>query len=118
MPQIVRTTNDVIVNALYLTGELGVDETPDAFMLKTGLEIINEIIDQLTFDSIYIPFLTTLDHTFTVGQATYSISDMMPADITADRVVDLSFATYTVPADSSTNLIYPMRIISKAEYYG
>lgn len=98
MPQVVRTTNDVIVNALYLIGELGVGETPDAFMLKTGLELLNELLDKFSSDSIYIPYLTTLDHTFIVGKDTYSISDMIiGTDITADRVVDLSFANYTVP---------------------
>lgn len=99
MAQVVRTTNDVIVNSLYLLGELGVGETPDAFMLKTGLELINELLDKFSSDSIYIPFLTTLDHQFTVGQDTYSISDMiLGTSITADRVVDLTFANYTVPA--------------------
>lgn len=98
MAQIVRTTNDVIVNSLYLLGELGVGETPDAFMLKTGLELINELLDKFASDSIYIPYLTTLDHTFIVGKDTYSISDMIiGTDITADRVVDLCFANYTVP---------------------
>lgn len=118
MPQVVRTTNDVIVNSLFLLGELGVGETPDAFMLKTGLDLINELLDKFSSDSIYIPFLTTLNHVFTVGQDTYSISDMIVgADITADRVVDLSFANYTVPTTGDTNLIYPMRIINKATYY-
>lgn len=122
MAQVVRTTNDLIVNSLYLLGELGVGETPDAFMLSTGLELINELLDKFSADSIYIPFLTTIDHTFIVGKDTYSISDMIiGTDITADRVVDLTFANYTVPgtginqqsnpitfnltADSTTNLI-------------
>lgn len=118
MPQIVPTTNDLIVDSLYLIGELGVDETPDAYMLKTGLILINELLAKFASDSVYIPFLTTLDYTFTTGQPTYSISDMMPADITADRIVDLSFANYEVPTSGGTRLVYPMRIINKAEYYG
>ena len=117
MAQVVRTTNDVIVNALYLTGELGVGETPDAFMLTTGLELINEILDQLSSDSIYVPYLTTLSFDFVPGQATYSISDMVAADVTADRIVDLSFANYQLPSSDATALVYPLIIISKAEYY-
>lgn len=122
MAQIVRTTNELIVNALYLTGELGVNETPDAFMLKTGLDLLNELLDKFSSDSIYIPFLTTLNHQFIVGKDTYSISDMiLGTDIVADRIVDLSFANYVVPgtgvnqyanpvtfnftADNTTNLI-------------
>ncbi len=118
MPQVVRTTNDVIINSLYLLGELGVGETADSFMLSTGLDLINELLDKFAADSIYIPYLTTLDFTFVVGQDTYSISDMQPADITADRVVDLSLATYTVPTSGDTRLVYPLRIINKATYYG
>lgn len=98
MAQVVRTTNDVIVNSLYLLGELGVDETPDAFMLSTGLDLINELLDKFSADSIYVPYLTTLQSQFVVGQDTYSISDMiLGTNITADRIVDLSFANYVVP---------------------
>lgn len=98
MPQLTRTTNDVIINSLYLLGELGVGETPDAFMLSTGIELINELLDKFSSDSIYIPFLTTLASQFVVGQDTYSISDMiLGTNIVADRIVDLSFANYTVP---------------------
>ena len=98
MPQVVRTTNDLIVNSLYMLGELGVGETPDAFMLSTGLELINELLDKFSSDSIYIPYLTSINSQFVVGQDTYSISDMMPANITQDRIVDLTFANYTVPS--------------------
>lgn len=122
MPQVVRTTNDVIINSLYLIGELGVGETPDAFMLSTGLDLINELLDKFSSDSIYIPYLTTLPYQFIVGQDTYSISDMiLGTNIIADRVVDLTFANYTVPgvgfnqssnpitfnftADTTTNLL-------------
>lgn len=122
MAQVVRTTNDVIINALYLLGELGVGEVPDAFMLSTGLDLLNELLDKFSSDSIYIPFLTTLNHTFIVGKDTYAISDIIAGtDIVADRVVDLSFANYVVPgtgvnqhsnpitfnftADLATNLI-------------
>ena len=98
MPQFSVTTNDIIVNSLYLIGELGVGETPDGYMLKTGLELINEILNKFSADSIYIPYLTTLNSTFIVGKDTYSISDIvLGTDIVADRVVDLSFANYTVP---------------------
>lgn len=117
MPQVIRNTSDIIVNALYLIGELGVGETPDAFMLTTGLELINELLDKFSSDSIYIPFLTPISSTFVVGQNTYSISDMIPANITADRVVDLSFANYTVNQQASEPIVYPLRVINKATYY-
>ena len=120
MAQITRTTNELIINSLYLIGELGVGEVPDSFMLSSGLELINELIDKFASDSIYIPFLTELSFNMVAHQATYSISDMAAAgivDITANRVVDLSFANYTVPS-AGQGIIYPLKIINKAQYYG
>lgn len=117
MSQVVKTTNQLIINSLYLLGELGVGETPDAFMLSSGLELINELLDKFAADSIYIPYLTEVAFDMVAGQATYSISDMVPADVVADRVVDLSFANYTVPS-SGQGIIYPLQIINKAQYFG
>jgi hypothetical protein len=108
MPQVTRTTNDLIVNSLYLLGELAVGETPDNFMLLTGLELINELLDKFASDSIYIPFLTTIDFNFVVGIDTYSISDMITADISSDRVVDLTFANYFVPANGQPSGALPI----------
>lgn len=117
MAQIVRTTNELIINALYLLGELGIGETPDSFMLSSGLELINELINKFSADSIYIPFLSTINWTMVAGQATYTIGNLSSNDIVADRVVDLSFANYTVPS-SGQGIIYPLQIITKSEYYG
>jgi len=116
MTQVTRTTNDLIINSLYLLGELGVGEAPDSFMLSSGLEILNEILDGFDADSIYVPYLTTLNFTMVVGQDTYSISDIVPADINADRVVDLQFANYIVQPLASEPIVYPLRIINKATY--
>lgn len=108
MPQVTRTTNDVIINSLYLIGELGVGETPDGFMLQTGIELINELLEKFAADSIYIPYLTTINFNFVVGKDTYSISDIFPADITQDRLVDLSFANYFVPANGNPTGALPI----------
>lgn len=117
MAQVIKTTNELIINSLYLLGELGVGETPDGFMLSSGLELINELLAKFTSDSIYIPYLTELEFTLVAEQPTYSISNIVTADVTANRVVDLSFANYTVPS-SDQGIIYPLQIINKAQYYG
>lgn len=117
MTQITRTVNELIINSLYLIGELGVGETPDAFMLSSGLELVNELLAKFTSDSIYIPFLTELSFNMVAGQRTYSISNIVSADVVANRIVDLSFANYTVPS-AGQGIIYPLQIINKAQYYG
>ncbi len=120
MPQITKTVNELIINSLYLVGELGVGEPVDNFMLSTGLDIINELLAQFAEDSIYIPYLTELAFNFVAQQATYSISDIIPAnqvDVVSNRIVDLSYANYTVPS-AGQGIIYPLQIINKAQYYG
>ncbi len=117
MTQVTRTTNELIINALYLTGELGVGEPADSFMLSSGLELINELIDKFASDSIYIPYLKELSFTMVANQASYTVSDMVVADVTSNRIVDLSFANYTVPS-AGQGIIYPLQIINKAQYYG
>ncbi len=113
MSQVTRTTNELIVNSLYMLGELGVGETPNAFMLSTGLELINELLDKFSNDSIYIPFLTTVNFNMVPGQSEYTLSTLTGADVNSDRVVDLSMANYTI------NFInYPIKIVDKAQYYG
>ena len=117
MGQVTLTTNQLIINSLYLLGELGVGETPDAFMISSGIELINELLNKFTADSIFIPFLTEISFNMVAEQATYSISDMVTADVDANRIIDLSFANYTVPS-AGQGIIYPLQIINKAQYYG
>ncbi len=117
MAQVTKTVNQLIINSLYLLGELGVDEPVDSFMLSTGLDLINELLTKFASDSIYIPFLTELAFDLVAGQATYSISDVVTSNVTANRIVDLSFANYTVPS-AGQGIIYPLKIINKAQYYG
>lgn len=116
MPQLVRTVNAVIVNALYLTGELGVGEAPDSFMLSSGLDFLNEILDRFNGNGIEIPYLTEIPAEFVQGKNTYSISDMIPADIVQNRIVDLVFANYIIPNNGSNSLNYPLRVVDKNTY--
>lgn len=117
MTQIIKTTNELIINSLYLLGELGVGETPDSFMLSSGLDLVNELLAKFDSDSIYIPFLTEISFDLIAGQPTYSITDMEVGDVISNRIVDLSFANYTVPS-AGQGIIYPLQIINKAQYYG
>jgi hypothetical protein len=117
MVQIVRTINELIINSLYLIGELGVGEPADSFMLSSGLELTNELLAQFALDSIYIPYLTEVPFNMIVGQATYTVSDMiLPVDVPFSEIVDLSFANYTVPS-AGQGIIYPLQIITKSQYY-
>lgn len=117
MAQLVRTTNDLIVNSLYLLGELAVGEQPDNFMLVTGLDLINELLEKFTLDSIYIPYVDTVEFTMVPGQEVYTVSDMVTADVTSNRIVDLYLANYTVPTTGDTTLNYQIKIINESQFY-
>lgn len=116
MTQVNNNVEQLITNSLYLLGELGTNETPDSFMLSTGLDLVNELLNKFASDSIYIPYLTTLSFTMVPGQSEYNVSNIITADISADRIVDLSFANYTVPS-AGQGVVYPLRIISKSQFY-
>lgn len=117
MPQLVRTTNDLINSALYLLGELGVGEVPDAFMLTTGLEIINEILDSLSAAKIYIPYTSSINFTLTPNKSVYTISDMTTADINTNRWVGIDYASINVVTTTPNTLILPLTILTDTQYY-
>ncbi len=112
MSQLPRTTNDLIVQSLFLLGELGTDEQADAFMLSTGLFILNALLAQFTANSIYVPFIQDISFTLIVGQGTYSVSDIVTSDLTFNRIVSLEYANFNVDT-----IVYPLKIINKSEYY-
>lgn len=117
MAQIIRSVNEVINNALFLIGELATNETPDAFMLASGLEIINSILDKCNADSIYIPYLTTINFNMVPEQGDYIISNMVVVtDVQENRIVDLSFANYSLTDPVNQTIVYPLKIINKAQF--
>jgi hypothetical protein len=111
-----KTTNDVIISALYLIGELGVDETPDAFMLSTGLELINELLSKFSASGIYIPFVRDMSGTFTAGKSVYSISNTLPADIINNPIVDLIFVNFSLPS-GMPSITYPIKVVDQSDFY-
>lgn len=117
MPQLIRTTNDLITDSLRLLGELGVEEQVDAYMLSTGLTILNEILDSFSVDTIYIPYLTSINFTMVPNQAVYSFSDMQTANVVTNRIVSLEYCNYTVTTDPTISVNYPVRIVNDASYY-
>jgi len=115
--QIIPTTTDLIVDSLFLIGELAVTETPDAFMLRTGLQLINATLNMWSADSIYIPYLKKLNFTFTPGKDVYLVGNGPGVDIVSDRVVDLTFANYFLPTAGDTQLSYPIQVITRTQYF-
>lgn len=110
MPQTPRTTNDIIVRALNLIGELSPDEIPSGSQVTEGLYYLNDLFDYLSSAGIYIPFVRQLTFTMTVGKSDYSFSNNFPADIFSERIVEVDYVT--VQRDSSS---FPVRIVKRAD---
>jgi len=97
-----------------MSGELGVGEVIDSFMVNTSLYCLNDMLNQFSASSIYIPFLKVLTFNIQPNQEIYSVSDIVPSDIHTDRILDLVFANFTV----NGNITYPLRILTKAQFFG
>lgn len=112
MSQAPRTTNDLIVYAGRLIGELGVDEEPDATMGQTGIFVLNALLSQFSANSIYVPFIQDLGFTMVVGQDVYSVSNIVTSDLNFDRIISLEYANFNVDS-----IVYPLKVINKSEYF-
>lgn len=114
MSQVERTTNDLIDAAYRFLGELGEDEPVSGTMTERGLYILNELIDQFSVSEIYVPYVEKINFTLVQGQGTYTVSNVLGQvpDITANRIVGLDYANYTVDS-----IVYPLIIINKSQYY-
>lgn len=109
MAQDSRTVNDIINNALYLIAAISPDRIPPASMVSRGLYLLNDMLDSFSSLGVYIPYIKTLDFTMVPNQGTYSISNIVPADIVANRIVELDFVTVTVQEVS-----YPVNVVDRA----
>lgn len=117
MTQLVRTTNELIVNSLYLIGELAVGESPDAFMISSGLEIINELLDKFSMSGIYIPYITSVTFNFVAGRGTYSVSDMIAnPNVSSNRIVSIENGYYDVPTTGAASVRYYLSEVTEGQF--
>lgn len=118
MTQLVRSTNEVIADALYLLSELGESEPLSGFMIKTGVSLINELFEKFTLDSIYIPYFNSLTFNFVIGQGEYTLSDMITSpDVSTNRVISVSNAFFKTPASGSNAVVYTMTQLNETNFY-
>lgn len=112
MPQINRTTNDLIVNALQLIGEISPDEIPSSAVVAKCLYLLNDLLDYFSVKGILIPFINELTFNITAGKSDYTISNATSADVIGERIVELDYVTLVSNASA-----YPCRIINRSQLY-
>lgn len=109
MTQDTRTTNDIINNAFYFLGEVTPDVIPSASLVARGLFLLNNILDSFSRLGVYIPLIKEINVQLNPGQATYVISNIVPADFNFNRIVELDFVILTLE-----NINFPVRIVDRA----
>lgn len=109
MAQDPRTVNDIINNAFYLLGEVTPDTIPTASMINRGLFVLNTMLDSFSGEGVFIPSIKEIIVTLNPNQATYVISNIVPADFDFNRIVELDFVII-----EQQNIDYPIRIVDRA----
>jgi hypothetical protein len=109
MAQDSRSVNDIINNAFYLIGEITPDIIPPASLIDRGLFLLNDMLDSFSALGVFIPVIKEITVTLTASQATYSISNIVPADFNFNRLVELDFVIIR-----QDNTDYPVRVVDRA----
>jgi hypothetical protein len=99
----VRTANDLILRALYLISEYQYNEIPPGYELDEGLYCLNELIDNLSGNSIYIPYFGNDTFNTIQNVDTYQQSSFTWA------AIDFIYLTIN-------GITYPLKELSERDY--
>jgi len=112
MPEISRTTNEIIQEAFRLIGIYSSDRNLSGGDLDLGLRELNIILDSYNGASVKIPYNKTLDFYLTPSQQSYVISNKSGTDVSSNPIMLMN---NIVLIDS--DIQYPIRIASDDIYY-
>jgi len=123
-----RTTEDIILSAYYRIGEIRPNEVPSDGQINQGFYLLNNMIGALSMDNLFIPLDSSVSFFTVPGFDKYKFTTELapigppvlppaPIFIPSNRIVKLNFVTLTFTG-STGSIIYPVTILSKAEFYG
>jgi len=84
-----KTVNDLLVKAFYLINEYSPEEYPSAFEIAEALDYLNEFLDSLSGNSIYIPYVNEFVFDLSPQKATYIFSQNDNADVKTNKIVEI-----------------------------
>jgi hypothetical protein len=124
-----RTTEDIIIGAYHEIGEITPNEIPSQGQIAQGFDLLNDMIGAFSMSSLYIPFDQRISFVTVPGSGKYVFTRApqpigpppLPGDpiiVASNLVVTLNFVNLAFTPDVPGTVIYPVRIISKAEFYG
>lgn len=114
-----RTTEDIILLAYRQTSIISPTEIPSAVQMSDGFNLLNDLISLFNASELYIPYQSIINFDMVAGNNKYIFSNEtqpvgpnLPVPIVSNPIIELDFVNLTFG-----NVIYPVRIISKAEFY-
>lgn len=111
MPQTSRTANDIIVKAFYLIG-LSPDEIPEGGPVQEALYYLNDLLDYFSSLGILIPFIKEISFPLVTGKDKYTVSNVIPADVNEERIVELDFVNLI-----RDSISYPVRPVKRGDIF-
>lgn len=112
MPQTQIKARDLITKAYQLANVVSPTQALSGPQMNDGLSYLNELLDSFASDGVSIPFVKVLTFNLVVGQDTYSISNLVSADVNYERIVALSSVNLAYAGGS-----YPVRVITRGQLY-
>ena len=114
-----RTTEDIIILAYRQTSIISANEIPSAVQMSDGFNLLNDLISLFNSSELYIPYQSIINFNMVGGQNRYIFSQQPqmpsppgPPSIVSNPIIELDFVNLIFGT-----VIYPVRIISKAEFY-
>ena len=109
------TIRDLITGSLRLINVVSEPEFPTAYQTQTGLEALNELIDQFNSDQITIFAQSIHELPMTGGKGTFTIGPGGDIDV-ASRPFEIENAFLRLNSGSATPADVPMAILSASEW--
>jgi len=107
-----KTINDIIIKAFYLVNEYSPEEMPTAYEISEGLDYLNELLDNLSANNVYIPYNNDVVFNTVAHQAKYSLSKQPSADVDTNKIVEITDAWINYQG-----LVYPLTKIQHDEAF-
>lgn len=113
MSQQIRTVQDIVLRAFYLTRVYSPKNPPNEAQLNEGIQLLNLMFDDMAKNNVFIPVNTFYEFELTGGKASYTFSDTVPADFNQAMIVDLQSCVMNYQ-----NVLQPIQILTPEQIAG
>src|SRR5574337_79198 len=113
MSQQIRTFQEIVQRAFYMTRLYTPNNKPNNNQLQEGIEYLNIMLDDFSKDQLFVPVNSFLEFSLTGNKATYSFSNTVTADFDVPMIVDLQSCVLVV-----NNIQQPVQMVTPEQVAG